>query len=223
MRARAVILVALCAVWLGGSPVLAGTLKVTVTDQKNTPLEDAVVIAMPVSVKPKSQRPPAPQAPQIIDQINKQFVPFVKVIQTNTSVVFPNKDNIRHHVYSFSPAKKFELPLYAGVPANPVVFDKPGIVVLGCNIHDWMLAYVQVTDSPYHGVTAKEGSVVLESLDAGAYEIRGWHPGLINPEGAAAKRIRLDTAQPATVTLQLAVKPITRGRRAPRPGGGGYR
>jgi hypothetical protein len=204
----------------GGTPSLAGTLKVTVADQKNAPLEHAVVVATALSGKPRAQRPPGPQ---IIDQINKEFVPFVKVLQTNTSVVFPNKDNIRHHVYSFSPAKKFELPLYAGVPANPVVFDRPGVVVLGCNIHDWMLGYAYVTDSPYHGDTGKEGTVAIEGLEPGDYEVQAWHPGLVSPDAIAKRRIRLDAAQAAAVTLQLQVKPIIRAGRAPRPGSRGYR
>lgn len=220
MRVRVVIGGALSVVLLGGTPLLAGTLKVQVTDQTNAPLEHAVVIAIPLSGKPGTQRQPAPQ---VIDQINREFVPFLKAIRTNTPVVFPNKDNLRHHVYSFSPAKKFELPLYAGLPANPVVFDKAGIVVLGCNIHDWMLAYVYVTEAPYYGATGKEGIVEIEALEPGDYELRGWHPGLVNPEATATQRIRMDAAPSSTAFLQLAVKPIPRARRAPRPGTGGYR
>lgn len=211
---------ALSAALLGGTPVLAGTVRIMVTDQKNVPLEDAVVVAIPLSSKPRSRAQPRPQ---VIDQINKEFVPLVKGIQTNTPVVFPNKDNIRHHLYSFSAPKKFELPLYAGVPANPVIFDKPGIVVLGCNIHDWMLGYVYVTDSPYYGATGKEGTVDIEGLVAEEYEVQAWHPGLVSPEGIAKMRLRVNATQAATASLQLVVKPITRARRAPRSGGGGYR
>lgn len=222
MHLRLVILAigALSAALLGGTPVLAETVRITVTDQKNVLLEDAVVVAIPLSSKPRSRAQPRPQ---VIDQINKEFVPLVKGIQTNTPVVFPNKDNIRHHLYSFSSPKKFELPLYAGIPANPVIFDKPGIVVLGCNIHDWMLAYVYVTDSPYYGATGKEGTVDIEGLAVEEYEVQAWHPGLVSPDGIAKTRLRVNAMQTATASLQLVVKPITRGRRAPRAGGGGYR
>ena len=84
-------------------------------------------------------------------QKGKQFDPTVLVVPVGTSVGFPNRDTVRHHVYSFSPVKTFELKLYSGVPANPVVFDKIGIAVLGCNIHDAMTAWVVVVDTPYFG------------------------------------------------------------------------
>ena len=102
----------------------------------------------------------------IIDQRDKQFIPYVTALQVGTSVWFANTDKIRHHVYSFSPAKKFELPLYAGVPAEPVVFDRPGFVTLGCNIHDWMIAYVAVLTTPYFAVTHAEGRARLNKSPA---------------------------------------------------------
>src|SRR5256885_12704347 len=83
----------------------------------------------------------APKKHAVVDQRDKQFVPYVTAVQVGTAVIFPNSDNIRHHVYSFSPAKKFELPLYSGVPAGPVGFDKVGVMPLGCNIHHWMIPY----------------------------------------------------------------------------------
>ena len=93
-------------------------------------------------------------------------------VQVGTSILFPNKDNIRHHVYSLSSAKKFELPLYKGVPAEPVVFDKEGFVTLGCNIHDWMIAYVAVLGTPYFQVTGREGHALLKNLPPGQYTLR---------------------------------------------------
>ena len=92
--------------------------------------------------------PTAASPREVVDQIDKEFVPYVKPVRTGSFVQFPNKDHIRHHVYSFSAPSKFELPLYMGTPAQPVLFDKPGVVKLGCNIHDWMIGYVYVTDSP---------------------------------------------------------------------------
>ena len=105
----------------------------SVVDARGRPVADAVVVAMPADgVVHLSEHPRG----GVVDQVDKEFVPKVVAVLVGTAVTFPNKDNVRHHVYSFSPAKRFELPLYAGVPAQPVVFDKPGVVVLGCNIHD---------------------------------------------------------------------------------------
>jgi plastocyanin len=112
-----------------------------------------------------------------IDQRNTQFVPRVSVVTIGTPVSFPNSDNVRHQVYSFSPAKRFELPLYSGKPAAPVVFDAPGVVELGCNIHDWMLAYVVVVDTPYFAIVDARGRIDIEA-PAGTYTLRVWHPGL---------------------------------------------
>lgn len=114
------------------------------------------------------------QADAVIDQIDNQFVPALLAVTVGTSISFPNSDNVRHHVYSFSPAKRFELPLYAGLPASPVLFDTPGIVVLGCNIHDAMMAHVLVLDTPYRGVTDASGAVVV-TAPPGEYRIQLWH------------------------------------------------
>ena len=95
-------------------------------------------------------------------------------IQAGTLVTFPNSDNTLHHVYSFSPAKTFELPLYSGKRAPPVLFDTPGIVTLGCNIHDWMVAHVVVLDSPWHARSGDDGGVLLRA-PPGEYMLRVWH------------------------------------------------
>jgi len=122
----------------------AANVNVLVTDAAGNPLTDAVVMLEPVgthvSVKPM-------QGAQIA-QHDLQFSPQVSVVTVGTAVLFPNQDTVRHHVYSFSPAKTFQIKLYAGVPHTPIVFDKPGIAVLGCNIHDGMVAWVVVTDTP---------------------------------------------------------------------------
>src|SRR5437868_8194485 len=131
--------------------VCAGSFDVTVKDSKGDPVSDAVVYAIASGPRAASKK----QA--VIDQRDRQFVPYVTAVQVGTAVLFPNSDNIRHHVYSVSPAKRFELPLYAGVPAAPVVFDKEGFVTLGCNIHDWMVAYVAVLPTPYFQVTRADG------------------------------------------------------------------
>ena len=149
----------------------SGRLQVVVTG-RGAPAADAVV----------SMHSPAAVAATragraTIDQRASQFVPRVTVVTVGTPVVFPNSDNVRHQVYSFSPAKRFELPLYSGKPAAPVVFATPGVVELGCNIHDWMLAYVVVVDTPYHVVTDARGQGRIEA-PAGSYTLRVWPPGL---------------------------------------------
>jgi plastocyanin len=131
-----------------------GSASVQVLDSAKRPLQDAAVYAVPLSgqITPKSNGRRAE-----IEQRGRKFMPLVSVVQAGTEVSFPNNDTVRHHVYSFSPAKNFELKLYAGVPANPVNFDKPGTVVLGCNIHDKMVAYIQIVDTPWLGKTDADG------------------------------------------------------------------
>ena len=163
---------------------IAATLTVRVSDTNGLPALDTAVFATATNTKPAA-RPPAKAA---IDQVNKEFVPVLSVIQAGTSVVFPNRDNIRHHVYSFSPAKMFELKLYSGQPAAPVIFDKPGIVVLGCNIHDWMISYVVVVDTPYFGKTDASGAIRLDDVPPGEYELKIWHYRASFPNEMTATR-----------------------------------
>lgn len=138
----------------------------------------------------------------IIDQRNTQFVPRVSVIDTGTRVRFPNSDNVRHQVYSFSPAKRFDLPLYSGRAAPPVTFDTPGVVVLGCNIHDWMLAYVVVVDSPYHAITGADGQARIDA-PAGTYTLRVWHPDIRGNQPVERKLVLANPSTDATVDLDL--------------------
>jgi len=196
----------------------AAEITAMVKDQHGEPVADAVVVAVPRSGPPPRVARPVRDT---VDQIDKEFVPYVKAVVVGASVFFPNKDNIRHHVYSFSPAKTFELPLYSGTPANPVVFDRPGIVPIGCNIHDWMLAYIYVADSPYVAITARPGRVTLDSLPPGTYAVRVWHPRMEGTEEATVRSITLATTQ--EVAWQLTLRPELRPRRAPVPGQRGYR
>src|SRR5262245_20102478 len=118
---------------LAGAPLpcVAGSLAVELRDASGSPVTGGVVYAIPEGRKPS---PPTREA--VMDQKDRRFVPHVLVVQTGTAVSFPNSDNVRHQVYSFSAAKKFQLPLYEGTPRKPVVFDRAGVVALGCNIHD---------------------------------------------------------------------------------------
>lgn len=160
-------------------PVAAATLTASVTDKAGRPLPDAVVTLEPDGPK----LPVKPMSNVEISQAKRLFDPDVTVVTVGTPVTFPNRDTVRHHVYSFSAAKPFELKLYAGTPSTPVVFDKPGIAVIGCNIHDKMTAWVVVVDTPLHARSGADGKAKLDGLAAGAYRLRAWHPSL--PEGAA--------------------------------------
>jgi hypothetical protein len=111
---------------------------------------------------------------------------------------------VRHHVYSFSPSKPFELKLYSGRPVAPVVFDQAGVVTLGCNIHDQMVAHVVVVPTPLHGRTDATGRFVLE-LPAGEHRLRAWHPGMREGADLLAQPIKVGAAGLATVKVVLPV------------------
>jgi len=155
-------------------PAAAGSLTVSVSDSAGKPLAQAVVLLDPAGGK----APVKPMADVEISQAARQFNPRVTVITVGTKVNFPNFDTVRHHVYSFSPAKTFELKLYAGVPNEPLTFDKPGVAVLGCNIHDRMAAWVVVADTPWHARSGADGQARIATAPAGAYQLRVWHPAL---------------------------------------------
>jgi hypothetical protein len=191
----------------------AAQIAATVTAQAQ-PVADTVVVAVPEGGVRGMDRPP--QA--VVDQLNKEFVPYVTAILVGSLVQFPSRDHIRHHVYSFSPVKPFELPLYAGTPAKPGLFDKPGVVKLGCNIHDWMIGYIYVAESPYFAKTGPDGRALLVDLPAGRYRLRAWHPRMQGSEQAKAKRIEVTADASAGVSWELALKPEFRPRRAPLPG-----
>jgi plastocyanin len=183
-----------------------GELRVAVKDHKGKAIADAVVLAVPVDPRNALHAHPPSDA---VDQVDKQFVPYVKVIFVGSTVRFPNSDNIRHQVYSFSPAKKFELPLYAGSSAPPVTFDKPGVVVLGCNIHDWMIGYVYVSETPFYAKTAAAGAAVLSDMPPGEYTVRIWHPSMDRAEETTSRRVTV-SADPGSEEWQLGLKPNIR-------------
>lgn len=160
--------------------VQAATVQVSVRDADGKPAGGAVVFLE----SREAAQLVRPVEGAEVSQENKAFLPEVLVVTRGTSVQFPNHDTVRHHVYSFSPTKKFDLKLYAGKPANPVVFDREGIAVLGCNIHDEMVAWVVVLNTPYFARSRADGSVSLPSVPAGSYRLRAWHKNM--PVGAAA-------------------------------------
>lgn len=149
----------------------AATFRAVVSTPAGQPVEDTAVVLEPLA-GPLPER----HAMRAIQQIDREFVPYLTVVQTGTAIEFPNRDPIKHHIYSFSLPKVFEIKLYAGKPVAPVLFDKPGVVVLGCNIHDWMEAYVLVVDSPWFAKTGKDGRAHIDGLPSGRYRLRLWQP-----------------------------------------------
>ncbi len=193
----------------------AAELRALVKDHHGKRVADAVVMATPLDPKSALHTKTPLDA---VDQVDKQFVPYVKPVFVGSKVRFPNSDNIRHQVYSFSPAKKFELPLYGGTHAAPVVFDKPGVVVLGCNIHDWMVGYIYVSNTPFFAKTEAAGTASLEDLPPGEYSVRLWHPGMEHAEETTARRVTVSAEGPTTLEWELSLKP---GFRVPRVSGSG--
>lgn len=181
--------------------VAAATLEVEVLDRDGKPLPEAVVFLESAAARSASR----PMAGVEIEQAAKRFTQAVTVVTVGTAVSFPNRDTVRHHVYSFSPAKHFELKLYIGTPAHPVVFDKPGIAVLGCNIHDTMAAWVVIVETPHHGLTSTDGRLRLSDVPPGSYRLRAWQAGL--PPGAPALDQALQLpAHGSQVQLRLPVQ-----------------
>lgn len=179
----------------------AAPVGIEVLGRDGKPLAGAVVFLE----SPAAAAAARPLAGVEIEQADKRFTQPVTVVTTGTSVAFPNRDKVRHHVYSFSPAKTFELKLYIGTPANPVVFDRSGIAVLGCNIHDTMAAWVVVVDTPYHGRTGADGRLRLADVPPGSYRLRAWHADL--PTGAPALEQPLQVpAQGTQAQLRLPVQ-----------------
>ncbi|KMQ72893.1 methylamine utilization protein [Marinobacter subterrani] len=190
---------------LAATATAATGLPVTVINSDNNkPVAGAVVWAgNPQAVAPVSAE---------IYQKDRAFHPRILVVPVGSSVDFPNRDNTQHHVYSFSPAKTFNIKLYAGRPEAPIIFDKPGIVELGCNIHDQMQGFVVVTDTPAVGRTNDAGQVTLD-LKPQPGERRAvlkiWHPRL--PDTTRPVIREVDASQPVTIALDVEPEPATDG------------
>jgi len=185
-------------------PLSAASIVVEVRDPQGAPLPNAVVYAVP-----DGKEMAASSRLAVMDQKDKTFVPHVLPVQVGTAVKFPNSDDIQHQVYSFSPAKTFQLPLYKGTPANPIVFTTPGVVTLGCNIHDKMNGYIVILETPFFEKSEESGRVEIRSLQPGKYTVHVWHPDMAHEPPSqnvtVSESERLDltfsvTAAPAALT-----------------------
>lgn len=176
----------------------AAEIRVEVRKATGEPLENAVVFLK--SDRLKSQLKPLSNAEMA--QKNRAFVPGVLVIPQGTAVDFPNRDTVRHHVYSFSPAKTFELKLYIDKPEQPVIFDQAGVVELGCNIHDNMLAWILVSETPVYTQTNQQGEAIFLDQIPEHYEIDVWHASLPYGSPFVTSSVTVD-AEPISLIITM--------------------
>ena len=202
-RAWLCALAAFPAVFAGSGMAAAAVLVIHVQAADGKSLPGAVLTARPLDGPVKR----GTAAHAVMDQIDRAFAPDLLVVPAGSTVEFPNSDWVSHQIYSFSSAKRFQLPLYRGKPYPPVLFDQVGVVTLGCNIHDEMLAYLVVTDAPYFGRTDGAGSWSAE-LGPGRYRITIWHPRMRDEGGGGAEReLTVGGDDRAELTVRLA-KPL---------------
>ena len=197
---------------LPAGQVCAAELKVGIVDRQGHGVAEAVVLAAPLGAQRAAVRG-APSA--VMDQLNRAFVPGLLVVAVGTKVEFPNNDTVSHQVYSFSPAKRFQLPLYKGKIHQPVTFDQAGLVVLGCNIHDQMLGYIYVTDAPHFGKTDADGAWRSDELPPGDYRLTVWSPFIADAPALLSRQVHVDAAGPTAVRFELTQE--LRLRPEPRP------
>jgi plastocyanin len=180
----------------------AATLVIHVQAADGTALAGAVITARPVDGAAKRAAP----VHAVMDQVDRAFVPDLLVVPVGSTVAFPNSDSVSHQIYSFSSAKRFQLPLYRGKPYPPVLFEQAGVITLGCNIHDEMLAYLVVTDAPYFGRSDAAGSWTAE-LGPGRYRVTIWHPRLRADAADLEREFTVGSDDRAELTVRLA-KPL---------------
>ena len=182
----------------GAEPLLGATLVIHVQTPDGHALAGAVVSARPLDAPARRAAP----VHAVMDQVNRAFAPDLLVIPAGSTVAFPNSDSVSHQIYSFSAAKRFQLPLYHGKPYPPVQFDQTGVITLGCNIHDEMLAYLLVTDAPYFGRTDAQG-VWSADVVRGRYQVTIWHPRLRESAADLERELTVGDADRAELTLHL--------------------
>ncbi|MDZ4371845.1 MAG: methylamine utilization protein [Phenylobacterium sp.] len=187
---------------LVAAPAWAGDVTVSVRNPAGQPVQDAVVMIMPSAGVPAGALAKAAGS-LVVAQKDVQFQPYVTIAPVGSTVSFPNRDKVRHHVYSFSPTKRFEIKLYGREENRTITFDKPGAVSLGCNIHDQMIAYIYVTETPYAAKTDANGVAVVRGAPSGASRLAVWHPHL-KARAPVAQALRVaGAAQRAAATIDL--------------------
>ena len=193
----------------GSVPIASVT--ITVRSADGRPVPGVVVTVRSLAA---DARPSAP-IKAVMDQVNRAFDPDLLIIPVGSTVDFPNSDTVSHQIYSFSPAKRFTLPLYRGNPNPPVRFDQAGIVTLGCNIHDEMVGYLVVTDAQYFGRTDASGSWTAD-IARGKYRVSVWHPRMNDDANELERELTVSAGDRVTHELRL-TKPLLPAPLSPHP------
>jgi len=181
----------------------AAELYLTLNGPDRGPLADLVIVAVPASPIAADSIIARPAGPWVMDQLQMQFEPEVLVVPAGAVVSFPNSDAVAHQVYSFSPTRRFSLGLYRGKRYPPVDFTKPGLVVLGCNIHDSMVGYIYVAESPFFGKTTATGELHLAGLPAGTYAIKAWSSRFKGEDPEVLRQVSLKSDETLSVSLTV--------------------
>ena len=175
---RRLILVSAAVTLFAGAPVFAATVSVSVTGTDGHPAADAVVELTSASASASAEQGTKVPAEAIVDQRKEAFIPLVTIVRKGGHVIFTNNDTTMHQVYSFSEIKQFEFEIDQGHHSDPVVFNRPGVAAIGCNIHDQMITYVYVAATPWVGRTGEDGKVSIADVPQGSYVANFWHPRL---------------------------------------------
>jgi plastocyanin len=175
------------------APAAAAPVAITVNGPTGAPLAGAVV-----TIEVPGRAAPTPRGSYMVEQRDIQFQPRVLIVPVGATVGFPNRDKVRHHVYSFSKPKKFDIRLYGREESRTVVFDKPGVVALGCNIHDLMSGFVFVTATPFAAQANAAGKVAWGDVPVGQAVLRVWHPSIRAPGNTLSRPVAVGAAGYAT-------------------------
>ncbi|MGB8839930.1 MAG: hypothetical protein WCC64_02565 [Aliidongia sp.] len=203
---------AILAIISGTNRAGAGELTAQISDDDGRPVADAVVAMTPVDPTLLAMAPQSLWAPLRtgeVDQRDETFFPYVEIIARGGQVVFRNSDEPQHHVYSFSPVKAFEFVLRPGAASIPVVFDKPGVAAIGCNIHDQMIAYIYVTETPWIAITDRQGQAHITDLPPGTFTAQVWHPAQRSGKVGSGQAVTISDA-PASLAVTVALLPTRR-------------
>lgn len=173
------------------APVIAGPVSFVVTDNSGAPLQNAVVSLLATSAGAKTQAVSVPKQAAIMAQRDKQFDPHIVAVQKGNTVDFPNEDGIKHQVYSLSDLQQFEFLVNQGESVTGPALNSSGAINIGCNIHDWMLAYIYVADTPWFGTTDSTGKIVIDAPDGESFTWQVWHPRM--PENETSNNGGLNT------------------------------
>src|SRR6266566_10116817 len=194
-------------------PAAAATFSAEIHDQDGRPVANAVIVLLPDSKASMPASATRLAAEKTIDQRGETFIPLVTIVPKGGHIVFANNDPTTHQVYSFSAVKQFEITLARGEKSPPIAFDNSGVAALGCNIHDHMIAYAFVVESPWAMLSGSDGRGTIADVPPGNYEAQVWHPKL--PPGRAAQSLRVslsgDTARLAVNINLLPTSTMSHG------------